>query len=133
MQTCSEISYFSRNIDVINKKPFKIPERSLVKPYEKLYILDGELTVDNRRSYSRYFSDDSRNKTLEYLLKSDKNLLYTVNTLIDTTYKKDNVWIAKARKIIIENGWGSPDISKFDIPNYSQTWADILCDFSIDL
>ena len=128
------LTYFSQELAQINNNSFNTPKKSLVKPYEKLYILDGKLTVDKRKFYFRYFSEDNRNKTLEYLLKSKENLLYTVNELMSSTYKDDTIWISKAKKIIIENDWACSDTTKINVPNYTQTWAstvDILTDFSI--
>lgn len=81
---------------------------STIKPYQKLRIINSCLEIDNRRfkPLMRFLSGDNRYKILDKLRTSEltiadsKKVLKILQTLMDTTYKRDKKWCHEANKLI---------------------------------
>ena len=72
-------------------------EDLILKPFEKLRIIDGKLAVDRRyfKCIFRKFSGDDRYSILE-LVRDLKNKSSVIKELSNSTYCNDKAWIQKA-------------------------------------
>ena len=80
-----------------------------IKNGAKLKIVNGELKTDRRCGLRRFFSRDSRKKTMSFLAQAHRCstldyriiMVYLV-ALRDYAYKHDTAWVKKANELLVE-------------------------------
>jgi hypothetical protein len=77
-----------------------------VKPYDKLRLVKGVLTVDNRwfRPITRMYTGDNRSNILDELEKTkySHNTRAIIRTLMKTTYKNDRKFVNRCKIMLDE-------------------------------